>query len=223
MQPETRPVPEFDPATSIDADERLRRSLQIQQRRLGWIAAVAVGFWSLAVVASVGVLVCFAVFYAPKEKQMLRDYGTVGHIVHRPPTPGLPVPTPDAVQTEIDRSLGVHFTMNWAMTRGILAVALSVVVLSCGTLATLVLAVRGWVTPPDQCQPARWSSCASWAREGNPTRRDELRDSAVKSWECGVWSVENGIGRHDSGSTLDVHSKPPDSCNSFLVGLIRRP
>ena len=74
MHPESNESlnPNPNPAISPPpADERLLRLLRGQQRRLGWLTAIAVGFWTLAVVASVGVLICFAVFYAPKEKQIM--------------------------------------------------------------------------------------------------------------------------------------------------------
>jgi hypothetical protein len=130
-------------------------TLQRQQRRLRWLTVTAVVLWSLAVLTSAGVLVFYTVFYAPKERQILDDYGAYGHLrersaqmteseaaASRPPTPG-------------EKALGLQFTMSWVMMKVVLFVAVSVIILSCGTLATLL--ARN-LQPPrdaaaDQSQP----------------------------------------------------------------------
>ena len=122
-------------------DQQVMDTLQRQQRRLRWLTVTAVVLWSLAVLTSVGVLVFYAVFYAPKERQVLDDYGAYGHLrersaqgteseaaASRPPTPG-------------EKALGLQFTMSWVMMKVVLFVAVSVIILSCGTLATLLLVI----------------------------------------------------------------------------------
>ena len=110
-------------------DERVLQTLHGQQRRLRWLTAVGVAFWVLAVVTSIGVLVCYSVFYAPKERQILDDYGTAGHLrdTARPPAADA---TGDQRSANIEKALGVHFTMNYVVTKGLLAVAISVFILS---------------------------------------------------------------------------------------------
>lgn len=121
-------------------DERVLQTLHDQQRRLRWLTAVGIAFWVLAIVTSVGVLAGYWWFYAPKERQILGDYGATGHL------------RADANQTSanasgeersanIEKALGIHFTMNYVVTKGLLAVAISVVILSCATLATLLLVI----------------------------------------------------------------------------------
>jgi hypothetical protein len=122
-------------------DQQVMDTLHRQQRRLRWLTVTAVVLWSLAVLTSVGVLVFYSVFYAPKERQVLDDYGTYGHLrersalvtesesaASRPPTPG-------------EKALGLQFTMSWIMMKVVLFVAVSVIILSCGTLATLLLVI----------------------------------------------------------------------------------
>jgi hypothetical protein len=128
-----------EPTPALNStDERVMQALHAHQRRLKWLTAVAIAFWSLAVIASVGVLLFFTVFYAPKEKQILKDYGTAGHLVARTNSPA---GSQETGRMDTDHALGVHFMMTWVMTRGILATAISVIVLSCGTLTTLLLVI----------------------------------------------------------------------------------
>ena len=121
-------------------DERVLQTLHGQQRRLRWLTAIGVVFWVLAVVSSVAVLAGYWWFYAPKERQILDDYGTAGHLrdTARPPAADA---TGDQRSANIEKALGVHFTMNYVVTKGLLAVAISVFILSCATLATLLLVI----------------------------------------------------------------------------------
>ena len=121
-------------------DERVLQTLHEQQRRLRWLTAVGIVFWVLAAITSVGVLVGYSVFYAPKEKQILADYGAVGHL-RDPARSSVTDATGDQRSANIEKALGVHFTMNYVVTKGLLAVAISVVILSCATLATLLLVI----------------------------------------------------------------------------------
>ena len=122
----------------VKTDDRVLQSLRNQQRWLRALTAAAVAFWVLAVVGGIGVFACYSIFYAPKEKQMLRDYEVYGQL--RTPANGDPEHrNQPAMSTE--KALALHFTMNYVMTKGLLVVAATVVVLSCGTLITLLLVV----------------------------------------------------------------------------------
>ena len=118
-------------------DQQVMETVHRQQRRLKWLTAIALVLWSLAVITSVGVLAAYWFFYAPKERQIMADYGAYGHLrdspnsesaSNRPPTPA-------------EKALGLQFTMSYVMTKALLIVAVSVVILSCGTLATLMLVI----------------------------------------------------------------------------------
>ena len=124
--------------TLISADERVLKTLRANQRWLRVLTGLAAGFWILAVIASVAVLVFYSVIYAPKERQMLHDYGMAGHIVIRTNSP---TGSQEARPMSTDRALALHFQMNWAVTKGLLLTAISVIVLSAGTLATLLLVI----------------------------------------------------------------------------------
>ena len=122
------------------SDDRVMKALRANQRWLKALIAAAVVFWSLAVIASVGILGFYAVFYAPKEKQIFRDYESYGHIRFTPATP-VGDPPGDPQTANLEKALGIHFTMAWVMAKGILATSISVIVLSCGTLTTLLLVI----------------------------------------------------------------------------------
>lgn len=122
-------------------DQQVMDTLRRQQRRLRWLTATAVVLWSLAVLTSVGVLVFYAVFYAPKERQILDDYGTYGHLRERS---GLVTESEAAASrppTLEEKANGLQFTMSYVMMKVVLSVAVSVIILSCGTLATLLLVI----------------------------------------------------------------------------------
>lgn len=119
-------------------DERVMQTLLRQTRGLRWLTGVAIAFWTLAVLASVGVLVAYCIFYAPKEKLMFHDYETYGHLARRTNSPD---GSEQLGQLSTEKALGLHFTMSYVTTKGILAIAVSVIILSCGTLATLLLVV----------------------------------------------------------------------------------
>ena len=127
----TNPRPFADPA-----GDAVMKAIHRQQRLLKWLTAAAVGFWVMAVVVSVGVLVCYSVFYEPKEKQMLSDYGMSGHLHSRTNAPGGSL---EAGKMPTDQALAIHFTMNYVVVKGVLAIAVSLVVLSGAMLATLLL------------------------------------------------------------------------------------
>ena len=109
-------------------------SIATHQRRLKWLTMAAVAFWALAVLGTAGVLIGYSLFISPKEEQMFADYGTHGRIW---PDRRSPAEAP----TSTDRAVWINATMTYVVTKGILIVALSVVVLSCGTLATLLLVI----------------------------------------------------------------------------------
>ena len=119
-------------------DERILHAIRGLQIWLRTLTALATAFWVLAALGSIGVLVAYTVFYAPKEKQMLADYEQHGHLTRYTNSAAGSQP---AGPVDLQRALGVHFTMNYVVTKGILAVAVTVVILSCATLTTLLLVV----------------------------------------------------------------------------------
>jgi hypothetical protein len=122
------------------ADERVLKTLRTSRRWSRVLVTAAVLFWGLAVIASVGVLAGYAILYAPKEKQIFHDYQAFGHLRDTTNSPaGDPARDPQAMNAE--KALSIHFTMAQALTKGILATAVSVIVLSCGTLTTLLLVI----------------------------------------------------------------------------------
>ena len=122
-------------------DEQIMDTLHRQQRRLKWLTGIAVAFWTLAVLTSAGVLAFYSVFYAPKEKQIIADYETFGHLRDSSPLMPNGEPAANRPPTAAEKALGVQFTMSYVMTKVLLIVALSVIILSCGTLATLLLVI----------------------------------------------------------------------------------
>jgi hypothetical protein len=87
------------------------------------------------VLGSAGVLVAYSLFIAPKEQQMFASYGArLQNHRYTPPSAGEP-PTP------ADHALRDNFVLSYVTTKGTLIVALSVLLLSCGTLATLLLVI----------------------------------------------------------------------------------
>jgi hypothetical protein len=124
-----------DPTVLSAASDQALQTIARHQRRLKWLTITAIAFWALAVLGTIGVLVCYSMFVAPKERQIMADYGTHGRLVSHSAEPSPESPT------SADRALGVNFTMTYVITKGILIVATSVVVLSLGTLATLILTI----------------------------------------------------------------------------------
>ena len=126
-----------------DDDEKVLHKLAIHQRRLKWLTGIAVGFWVLAVLSAAIVLICYTVFLAPKEQQVMADYGMYGRLADR--GTGTSTAAKNAQPMEpanhTDKALGVNFTMTYVVTKGVLAVAVSILILSGGTLATLLLVI----------------------------------------------------------------------------------
>ena len=125
-------------AFATSPDDRVLEALRAQQSGLKWLTAVTVGFWIIAVIASVGVLVAYSVLYAPKEKQIMSEYQQAGHLVVRTNSPTGSQP---AGRMSADQALALHFVMNAAVTRGLLITAASVIAISAGTLTTLLLVI----------------------------------------------------------------------------------
>jgi len=126
------------PAESAADDDQVLQKLAIHQRRLKWLTGAAVSLWAAAVLGATAVLVLHGWFVWPKEKQIMADYGMYGRLPDR--TAGAQAQTTEP-PTSADRALGVNFTMTYVVTRGVLLVAISVLILSGGTLATLLLVI----------------------------------------------------------------------------------
>jgi hypothetical protein len=138
----------MNPTEPSNSDKTLEQSvittIHGQQRRLTFLTWAAIGLWSLAVLGSVGVLVFHTVFYAPKEKQLLQDYGAKSALnVPSPPMDRMPGGTPQDAETirVVKQSLGAQMQLSYVITRGVLIVASAVLILACGTLVTLALVI----------------------------------------------------------------------------------
>ena len=130
MKPDSHNTSPADPAS-----ERALHEIARHQRRLKWLTAAAVTFWLLAVIGTVGTLVCYAVFVAPKERQIHNDYSAHRSLVIPESAARLEGTTP------ADHALGVNFTMTQVVTKGVIIIAISVVILSLGTMATLLVTI----------------------------------------------------------------------------------
>ena len=126
-----------NPSTPLD-DESVLRAVREQQNWLRRLTALAVVFWALAVIGSVALLVAYVVLYAPKEKQIMSNYAQDGHLTRYTNSPS---GSQAAGPLDPQQALGVHFTMNYVVTKGILAVVVTMIILSCGTLTTLLLVI----------------------------------------------------------------------------------
>ena len=62
----------------------------------------------------------------------------IERVVRNAPCPVLSVPSGRVTP---EQALALHFTMNYVVTKGLLAVVVAMIVLSCGTLATLLLVI----------------------------------------------------------------------------------
>jgi hypothetical protein len=125
---------------SLTNDERVLSAVRKQQRWLHGLTALAVAFWVVAVIGGVGLLVCYSIFYEPKEKQIMADYERYGHVSrYTNSVDGTGSKVAGAATPE--QALALHFTMNYVVTKGLLAVVMTMIVLSCGTLTTLLVVV----------------------------------------------------------------------------------
>jgi hypothetical protein len=130
-----------DPTQAMPLDDaRILGAVRQQQGWLRLLTVLAVVFWMLAVIGSISVLMGYAVFYAPKEKQMFADYQEHGRLTRHTNTNSAAGSEP-AGPVDSQQALGLHFTMNYVVTKGILAMAVTMIILSCGTLTTLLLVV----------------------------------------------------------------------------------
>ena len=111
-----------------------------------WLTGLAIVFWMAAFLAGAGVLVFHSVFLKPKEQQIMADYQQFGHLARHTNQTGVYINEKGELAEPVQKltpeeALNLHFTMSYVVTRGVLAVAISVIILSCGTLATLLLVV----------------------------------------------------------------------------------
>jgi hypothetical protein len=138
----------MNPNEPSNPENRLEQSvfktIHMQQRRLTMLTWVGIALWILAVICSVGVLIFYPVFYAPKERHMLDNYGAQSTM----PVPSraidrMPGGTPQDAETirVLQQSLGAHMHLSYVVTRGVLIVASALLILACGTLVTLALVV----------------------------------------------------------------------------------
>jgi hypothetical protein len=125
---------------SSTSDERVLRAVRSQQQWLRGLTALAVVFWVVAVIGGMGLLVCYRIFYEPKEKQIISEYTTYGHLRDYNQRGGVNENENNPAMSA-EKALAIHFSMNYLATKALLGVVITVIVLSCGTLTTLLLVV----------------------------------------------------------------------------------
>ena len=133
-----------EPSESSTLEKNVLTTLGRQQRRLTYLIRAAIALWTLAILGCAAVLIIYANFYAPKEQHLLRKYGErpTETVTRTPmaPMPGSATPQTDTLRA-VEQALGAQLHLSYVVTRGVLIVAAAVLVLACGTLATLALVV----------------------------------------------------------------------------------
>jgi hypothetical protein len=120
---------------SAEPGEQVMQTLARQQRLLKWLTGLAIAFWAFAVIGASTVLICYNMFIWPKEQKILSEYGSSGRLLTSMPN------DPPESAAGAHRALGVSFNMSYVITKGVLAVTVCVIILSCGTLATLLVVI----------------------------------------------------------------------------------
>lgn len=115
------------------ADERVLKTIRRQQRWLRALTGVALGFWALAVACGIAILVFYTMFVQPKEQTLMRDL----ELRQRAATHGENAPPPITAE----QVQGIQVTMSWVIMKGVLIVTGCLLLLSIGTVLTLVLVI----------------------------------------------------------------------------------
>lgn len=115
------------------ADERVLKSIRHQQGWLRALTGVALGFWVLAVACGIAILVFYTLYVQPKEQHLMRDM----ELRRQAATQGTPAPPPITAE----QVQGLQVTMSWVIMKGVLIVTGCLLLLSIGTVLTLVLVI----------------------------------------------------------------------------------
>jgi hypothetical protein len=118
--------------TSGAADGRVLKTIRSQQRWLKALTAIAFSFWLLTVVGGITILVCYSIFIQPKERQLMRDMEMRQQAI----ASGTNAPPITAEQV-----MGIQTTMSYVIMKGVLIVTGCLLLLSVGTVLTLVLVI----------------------------------------------------------------------------------
>jgi hypothetical protein len=118
--------------TTSSADARVLNTIRSQQRWLKALTGIAFSFWLLTVVGGIAILVCYSIFIQPKERKLMQDM----EMRHQALANGTNAPPITA-----DQVMGIQTTMSWVIMKGVLIVTGCLLLLSLGTVLTLVLVV----------------------------------------------------------------------------------
>jgi hypothetical protein len=123
--------------TDGQLNERTLRSIKNHQRGLKALTGAAVGLWLVAMAGSVFVIWAYFALYVPKEKQILRDFGSASQAAN---TNAVPAASGVSEKDSVERH-HLTFVMTRVVGMGMVATAACVAVLSAGMLATIILIV----------------------------------------------------------------------------------
>lgn len=136
MNQKTSPGPAIEPDLT-ELNERVADTVRSHQRRLRMLTGIASLFGLLSMGASILIVACYFVFYLPKQKQILADYGISAQRVAANLSPD----TADE-QTRLRLHLSeVQATMLQVVSFGSMLVAAAVGLLAAGILLLLLLLV----------------------------------------------------------------------------------
>jgi len=139
---QNKPTPE-----SPELNDQIMNKLRWNRRWLRVLTIMAVCLWLIATLGGAAVLWSYRYLYLPKQKQYLHETQQL-YDYHRPPPgefrevdPGIVPqrkdrPPPDLT---IEHAAAIQATMSHFLGVGVVGVAFSVILLSLGTLVTLVL------------------------------------------------------------------------------------
>jgi len=137
-QPESTPEGE-----NIQMQQRILGAVHRQQLHSRWLAGVALMLGLVSIVASIGIVSFYFVFYRPKEKQLLRDLPNVIYNASSSTATNQIAPEERVPRPHYD-PVRAHLFMTFVIGVGTALVAGSVGLLGLGTLlvVTLVLLNR---------------------------------------------------------------------------------
>jgi len=116
-----RPLPQNDPA------ELTRRVLDRDRRKLRWMTIVTLLLWLAAVLAVAIILWVYAYMVYPKFQQILHDLGQ------------RPIPAADRGKLTPETIQGIEATLTHVVGIGVVAVAITVGILSLAALCTVAM------------------------------------------------------------------------------------
>ncbi len=110
-------------------------SIKKQQTGLKILTGAAIGLWLVAMAASIFILWSYAIFYLPKEKEMVLNFEKEFN------SASTNTVSSDVSEKAYVQEKRVLFSMTRALAYGVVATAASVAVLSGGMFATIILVI----------------------------------------------------------------------------------